>query len=71
MKYASIPGARTAPATIAFRKNAGFFTWILESLHHSRRLQAQRFLQAHHDLIAGGQDSGLKPNAGSDDNGIR
>jgi hypothetical protein len=59
MKYVSIPWAKTAPTTIATRKNVGFFTWILESLHHSRRVQAQRFLRTHRHLIAGSGDSGL------------
>ncbi len=64
MKYASIPWARTAPTPIASKKSTGFFTWILESLHRSRRLQAQRFLRTHRHLIAGGRDSGLEPSGG-------
>jgi hypothetical protein len=71
MKHASIPWARTAPTTFASRKRIGFFGWVLESLHHSRRLQAQRFLRSHRHLIAGGPDSGLKPNTGDDDHGNR
>jgi hypothetical protein len=71
MKYASIPWARTASKTFAARKNTGFFAWILESLHHSRRLQAQRFLRSHRHLIAGGPDSGLKPNVGDGEHGDR
>jgi hypothetical protein len=72
MKYASIPWARTALTTFVSRKTGGsFFAGILESLHHSRRLQAQRFLRAHRHLIDGSRDSGFKPNAGDGDNGDR
>ena len=71
MKYSSIPRARTALTTFAARKNTSFFARILESLHHSRRLQAQRFLQTHRHLIHGGRDSRFKPNAGGGDNGDR
>jgi hypothetical protein len=71
MKYASIPWVRTALTTFASRKNTGFFARILDSLHHSRRLQAQRFLRTHRHLIDGGRDSRFKPNAGGGDNGDR
>jgi len=71
MKYSSIPWARTARTTFAARKNTGFFARILESLHHSRRLQAQRFLRTHRHLIDGSRDSRFKPNAGGGDNGDR
>lgn len=72
MKYASIPWARTSPKTFYHRKNTGLFAWILGSLHHSRRLQAQRFLRTHRHLIAGSRrDSGIKPNTGEYDNGDR
>jgi hypothetical protein len=71
VKYASIPWARAALTTFSSRTNTGFFTLILESLHHSRRLQAQRFLRTHRHLIDGGQDSGFKANEGDGDNGDR
>ena len=71
MKYASIPWAKTATTTFASRRNTGFLAWILESLHLSRRLQAQRFLRTHHHLIDSSWDNGLKPNTGDDDDGTR
>jgi hypothetical protein len=71
MRYASIPWARIAPTTTGSTKNTGFWTWILESLHHSRRLQAQRFLRTHRHLIAGDPGSGLEPSTGDDNNDAR
>jgi hypothetical protein len=71
MKYASIPWARIAPTTTVSRKNTGFWTWILESLHHSRRLQAQRFLRTHRHLIAGDLGSGPETSTGGDENDAR
>lgn len=73
MKYASTSWAKTAPITIASKKTErlSFFTWLLESMHCSRRLQAQRFLRTNRHLIADRLDSGLKPNTGDDDNGNR
>jgi hypothetical protein len=70
MKYASIPWARAAPSTIASRKNTGLFARILEGLHHSRRLQARRFLRTHRHLIADSRDDNIKPNMANDDNAI-
>jgi hypothetical protein len=71
MKYASIPWTKTAPTTIASRTNSGFFAWILESLHYSRRLQTERFLRNNRHLIADSWDAGLKPYTGEDDDGAR
>ncbi len=63
MRYASIPWPRAVPAVLASRENIGFFRWILESLHSSRRLQAARFLRTHRHLIGGGRDEVLVPRA--------
>jgi hypothetical protein len=69
MKYASIPWVRTAPTTASDKKS--FLTWILESLHYSRRLQAQRFIQSHRHLIASSRDCPLIPATQDSDNAHR
>jgi hypothetical protein len=71
MKYASIPWTKTAPTTITSITNNGFFTWILESLHYSRRLQAEHILRTHRHLIADSWDAGLKPYTGENDDVAR
>jgi hypothetical protein len=59
---AAIPVATAAPAPIVIAckkskreqsKRKGFLAWIADTLHRSRRIQAQRFLRTHRHLIAG------------------
>jgi hypothetical protein len=69
MKHVSIPWVRTAPTTASDKKS--FLTWILESLHYSRRLQAQRFIQSHRHLIASSRDCPLIPATQDSDNAHR
>jgi hypothetical protein len=69
MKHASFPVTGATPTSIgaAGEKKSGrtgFLTWIVEALHHSRRIQAQRFLRAHRHLIA--RDGSLRTNTGDD-----
>jgi len=71
MRSSSIPWARTAPTSFASRTDTSFFTWLLESMHRSRGLEAQRFLRTNRHLIADRWDSGLDPNTGDDDNDTR
>jgi hypothetical protein len=70
MKHASFPVTGAAPTSIGIAgkkpKRVGLLTCIVETLHHSRRIQAQRFLRAHRDLVAG--DSKLGSNNGDDAN---
>jgi len=63
---AAIPVATAAPAPIVIAgkkskreqskreqsKRKGFLAWIAETLHHSRRIQAQRVLRAHRHLYS-------------------
>jgi hypothetical protein len=51
--------AASAPIVIAGKKSKreqskrkGFFAWIAETLRHSRRIQAQRFLRTHRHLYS-------------------
>jgi hypothetical protein len=45
----------------------GFLAQLLEALHHSRRIQAQRFLNANRHLLASGFLVGrLQPETGDD-----
>jgi hypothetical protein len=71
MKHASFPvaGSASAPLVVAGQnpRRIGFLTLILETLHHSRRIEARRFLRAHRHLIASGPDSRLE-NTGGDTN---
>ena len=73
MKYASIPWTRTAHTTMPSRKirRPGFFAWILESLHYSRRLQAERYLRTNRHLIDGAGGAGSKPEKREDDDVAR
>jgi hypothetical protein len=59
------------PLLLHRQKQKGFFAAILEALHHSRRLQAERYLRTNRHLIASSWDCGLKPNTEDDDNGDR
>jgi hypothetical protein len=70
---AAIPAATAAPAPIVIAgkkskheqsKRKGFLAWIAETLHHSRRIQAQRFLWSHRHLIAGREESYPGSNTG-------
>ena len=74
---AAIPVATAAPALIVIAgkkskrersKRKGFLMWIAETLHHSRRVQAQRFLWTHRHLIAGREDS--YPGSNTGDNNV-
>jgi hypothetical protein len=59
-KHFSFPAAGAASAPIAVfgqkSRRAGLFTRIMEALHHSRRIQARRFLRAHRHLVGSGRD---------------
>ena len=70
---AAIRVATAAPAPIVIAgkkskgeqsKRKGFLAWIAEILHHSRRIQAQRFLWTHRHLIADREDSYPRSNTG-------
>ena len=70
---AAILVATAAPAPIVIAgnkskreqsKRKSFLEWIAETLHHSRRIQAQRFLWTHRHLMAGGEESHPRSNAG-------
>jgi hypothetical protein len=68
---APIPVATVAPVPIVITgkpkrsKRKGFLAWIAETLHHSRRIQAQRILWTHRHLIASREDSCLRSNHGN------
>jgi hypothetical protein len=71
---AAIPVATAAPAPIVTTgkrskrkqsKRKGLLAWIAETLHHSRRIQAQRFLWTHRHLIASREGSCLGSNNGN------
>jgi hypothetical protein len=54
----SVAGASSAPIIIADTKakRMSFLASLLEALHHSRRIEARRFLGTHRHLIAGRGD---------------
>jgi hypothetical protein len=46
------------------KKRKGIFAIILEALHHSRRLQAERIIRQYHHLLASSEPGDSKPKAG-------
>jgi hypothetical protein len=55
MKHASFPTVIDSTIEVTARKPStrwSPFQWLLETLHHSRRLQAQRVLRQYRHLIA-------------------
>lgn len=48
------------PSPVLRQTLKGIFTAIIEALHHSRRLQAKRFVRQHRDLIDTAQRSILR-----------
>jgi len=74
MKHASFPtGSTASPTTLIFWKprRVRFLTRLLEALHHSRRIQAQRFLTTHRHLLDDSNYSRQQLGTGGDDNADR
>jgi hypothetical protein len=75
MEHASFPTASTASltTTLIFRKprRIRFLARLLEALHHSRRLQAQRFLTTHRHLLDDSNDIRQQSRTEADDNADR
>ncbi len=58
MTHASYPagGIETAQPAISIRpsRRSGIFAFVLDALHHSRRIQSRRVLQQYRHLISHG-----------------
>jgi len=53
------------------QKRQGIFAAIIEALHYSRRLQAERYLRTNRHLIASSWDADTKPKTTEDDDVAR
>jgi hypothetical protein len=67
MKHVTFPAAAVATAAPIAQggkqsKRTGFFARLLDALHHSRRIQARRYLVTNRHLLA--DDSDLPSDAG-------
>jgi hypothetical protein len=67
MRHAQSAPAETMSVASAFSNPKGrwnIFTAIIEALHHSRRLQAERIIRQYHHLLASSEPGDSKPNIG-------
>jgi hypothetical protein len=59
----STPDISRTPST-----TKSLFAWLLEALHHSRRLQAQRALGQYRHLIVRPETAGVRRNTAGENN---
>jgi hypothetical protein len=69
MRHASFPtNIDSSTPTTSNRTTRGFFAVLIEALHQSRQLQAQRVLRQYSHLIAQPDAVDIKSNAGGQQN---
>jgi hypothetical protein len=67
MRHAQSVPVETISVASAFsnhQRRWKIFAAIIDALHHSRRLQAERIIRQYHHLLASSEPGDLKPNVG-------
>jgi hypothetical protein len=67
MRHAQSVPAETISVASAFSNHQGrwkIFAAIIDALHHSRRLQAERIIRQYRHLLANSEPGDSKPKAG-------